>query len=151
MRFFNEPLVDNPHPKYPCGICSKLVGQRMKAVQCDLCNFWNHIKCDGIDDKSYTNLKQANKSDLYYCKICKEDIFAFQTLTDEDFHSRFNNINYINDNLNLKLSVSPDLRLLFSDLDNLNKEDNNAINCSYYMITPRQFQTQTIIIIQCFI
>ena len=104
----------------------------MKAVQCDLCNFWNHIKCDGIDDKSYSNLKQANKSDLYYCKICKEDIFAFQTLTDEDFHSRFNNINYINDNLNLKLSVSPDLRLLFSDLDNLNKEDNNAINCSYY-------------------
>ena len=32
MRFFNEPLVDDPHPKYPCGICSKLVGQRMKAV-----------------------------------------------------------------------------------------------------------------------
>ena len=42
-----------------------------------------------------------------------------------------NNIN-IHENLNLKLFVPSDLKILFNDIDSLNKEDNNAINCCYY-------------------
>ena len=38
----------------------------------------------------------------------------------------------INENLNFKLSPSPILKTLFNSLDNLNKDESNAINCSYY-------------------
>ena len=61
MRLFEEPPEGDPHPKYPCGVCSKFVGKRMKAVQCDLCNYWNHIKCDKIDDKTYNSLKKLGR------------------------------------------------------------------------------------------
>ena len=70
MRYFNEPADENP--KYPCGICSKIVKSSHKATQCDSCNFWNHIKCDQIDNTFYVNLTKSN--DIYLCKICKEDI-----------------------------------------------------------------------------
>ena len=62
MRHFEAPSEDNPNPIYPCGICSKRVGQRMKAVQCDLCNYWNHIKCDGIDNKIYETVNIYHKN-----------------------------------------------------------------------------------------
>jgi len=50
-RFFQEPTDKNP--KYPCGICAKIVSQRHKAIQCDTCNYWNHIKCNEISDSNY--------------------------------------------------------------------------------------------------
>ena len=69
MRYFTEPTEENA--KYPCGICSKNVTFRHKAIQCDSCNFWNHIKCDQIDIKTYEELKKSNNTEKYYCKICK--------------------------------------------------------------------------------
>ena len=83
MRYFNEPTEVNPI--YPCGICTKKVSQRNKAIQCDLCNYWNHIKCDDIDDKTYEALKKSTKSEIYYCKVCREEIFPFQTLSNDQF------------------------------------------------------------------
>ena len=59
MRYFVEPTEENS--KYPCGICSKNVNSSHKAIQCDSCNFWNHIKCDQIDNKTYEELKISNK------------------------------------------------------------------------------------------
>ena len=70
MRYFNEPTEENP--KYPRGICSKTVKSSHKATQCDSCNFWNHIKCDQIDNTSYVHLTKSN--DIYLCEICKEDM-----------------------------------------------------------------------------
>ena len=135
MRYFEEPAEDNLNPVYPCGICLKRVGQRMKAVQCDLCNYWNHIRCDGIDNKTYETLKKSLKTDLHYCKLCKEEIFVFQNLSnDQYFASIVKNVE-INENMNLKLSPSPVLKTLFNNLDNHNKDESNAINCSYYDFT----------------
>ena len=130
MRHFNEPNENDKNPKYPCGICLKTVGKRMKAIQCDLCNYWNHIKCDGIDNKTYEALKKSNDPELYYCKICKEDIFPFQTLSNDQYCTSIVKNIEINENLNLKTSPSPVLKVLFDDLDNSNEE--SPINCGYY-------------------
>ena len=130
MRFFIEPTEENPI--YPCGICTKKVGQRHKAIQCDLCNYWNHIKCDGIDNNMYTALKKLDDLDLYYCKICRQEIFAFNTLSDDQFFTSIVKNIDINENLNLKISPTPTLQILFNDLDNHNKDEPAAINCSYY-------------------
>ena len=78
-------LCESPEKVYHCGSCSKKVGKRHKAVQCDLCDKWNHIKCDGIDNKTYEALKKSNELEKYFCKICKENTFAFQKLSDDEF------------------------------------------------------------------
>ena len=31
--------------RYPCGICLKPVAKNHKAVKCDYCDLWIHIKC----------------------------------------------------------------------------------------------------------
>ena len=73
-RYFVDPPPENAENYvYPCGICSKRVGKRMRAIQCDLCNFWNHIKCDEIDNKQCENLKTCEEDIIHYCKICRKD------------------------------------------------------------------------------
>ena len=46
-------------PKYPCGICHKNVNE--KGIFCNNCNFWHHIKCNGISASEYEAL--SNESD----------------------------------------------------------------------------------------
>ncbi len=49
-----------PDPIYPCGCCNKKVNPRNKAVQCDICNYFNHIRCDGISAYEYEKMKIIN-------------------------------------------------------------------------------------------
>ncbi|XP_057296223.1 uncharacterized protein LOC130625172 [Hydractinia symbiolongicarpus] len=35
-------------PQYPCGICGNYVSSNHKVVQCDYCNKWIHIRCNGL-------------------------------------------------------------------------------------------------------
>ena len=37
------------YPKFPCRICEKNVSDKDKAVQCDLCKLWVHIKCNNLN------------------------------------------------------------------------------------------------------
>ena len=37
------------NPKFPCRICTKNVHDKDKAVQCDLCELWIHIKCNNLN------------------------------------------------------------------------------------------------------
>ena len=76
-------LTQSDDQLYHCGVCKRKVGVRNKAVFCDLCQLWNHIKCDGIDDKTYKDLKKSDDDEKYYCKLCKEGIFPFQKLSDD--------------------------------------------------------------------
>ena len=99
---------------FPCGACNKTVGKRMRAIQCDLCNYWTHIKCDGIEPSHYEILKKSDTTQHHYCKACKEEHFPFQTLNDEQYAASIvNNVN-INDDLNLKITPTPRLRSLFN-------------------------------------
>ena len=132
MRYFNDPPEIEINPRFPCGICNKNVNSNHKAVQCDLCNYHNHIKCDGVDNKTYDILVKSDDSVSHYCKICKEEIFAFQSLTDDQYIASIVKGIDVSENLNLRLFPPPALKILFNDLDNNNKDETIAINCSYY-------------------
>ena len=106
MRYFIEPAENDPNPRYPCGTCGRNVSEHMKAVKCDSCNFWNHIRCDEIIPYDYDKMLKLPLSErekiTHFCKICKEDCFPFQKLSEEEFlTSIIKNIEY-NEDLNLR-------------------------------------------------
>ena len=129
------PNVENQ--EYHCRICSKKVGHKHKAVQCDLCDYWNHIKCDGIDNKTYETLKKSDESEKYLCKLCKEETFVFQKLSDDEFFTSIVKNIDIKEDLNLRISPTSTLKTLFNDFSSHNKDEPSPISCSYYDISTR--------------
>ena len=67
------------YPKFPCRICAKNVSDKDKAVQCDLCELWVHIKCNDLSYLDYRYLQNSNKS--WYCIECCSKIFPFNSLS----------------------------------------------------------------------
>ena len=132
MRIFQEPLENDPYPKYPCGICLKNVGRHRKAVKCDSCRYWNHIKCEGIDNKMYEALKKEPENSIHFCKICMEENLPFQKISDNEFlTSIVKNIEF-NEDLNLAVKPPTWLKTLFTDFSDKNDDEAMPINCKYY-------------------
>ena len=71
--------------KYSCKICSKSVHNNHKAIQCDVCNQWVHIKCNCLDNSCYNLLK--NSTNPWFCAVCTADALPFQNLNNEQFFS----------------------------------------------------------------
>ena len=97
---------------------------------------WSHIKYDGIDNKTYEALKKSSDYESYFCKICKEETFAFQKLSDDEcFTSIVKHID-LRDDLNLRISPISALKTLFNDLSGHNKDEPSPINCDYSSLDP---------------
>ena len=45
--------------KSPCKICNNPVAKNHKAVQCDKCQLWVHMRCNKINIQTYHILKQS--------------------------------------------------------------------------------------------
>ena len=141
MRYFIEPTDDDPNPRYPCGTCGRNVSTRMKAIKCDSCNYWNHIRCDEITPYDYEKMLKlpqvVQEKHIHFCKICKEECFPFQKLSDEEFLiSVIKNIEY-NEDLNLRTCPPEGIRRLFTDFSHHSEDEPLAINCDYYDATTR--------------
>ena len=63
---------------YPCAVCKKSVLNQHKAICCDHCNQWVHIKCNDLNDLDYNLLKSNNE--FWYCILCTSEIFPFCTV-----------------------------------------------------------------------
>ena len=61
--------------------------ENMKALRCHSCNYKTHIRCDGITASEYTKIKKSieEKKEPYLCKICRDEVFPFNKLTDEQY------------------------------------------------------------------
>ena len=66
------------HPKFPCKIYAKNVKDKDKAVHCDFCELWNHIKCNNFNYLDYRYLQNCDES--WYCIECCSIIFPFNFL-----------------------------------------------------------------------
>ena len=62
--------------KFPCEICEEAVAGNHRAVCCDICNIWVHIKCNRINTQTYNILKKENAS--WSCIECSKSIFLFE-------------------------------------------------------------------------
>ena len=55
---------------FPCSICNKNVLTNQKAIQCDTCNKWCHIQCDGTSLETYNHLMITNDTVSWHCLFC---------------------------------------------------------------------------------
>ena len=127
-------------PKYPCAKCNRNVAKRHKAICCDICDKWIHIKCNLLNFNDYKKLQ--NDPSPFYCIQCTSTIFPYGKLTNNEFYSiatkgvlspdKASSItqpltpqiqNHIND-------LNEYLTKFSSELDD--DENLSPINCKYY-------------------
>ena len=123
------------HAKYPCRICAKNVHDKDKAVQCDLCELWIHIKCNNVNYLDYRYLQNCDES--WYCIECCSTIFPFNSLSsNKNFlaccTNTDNNITQWRDlehdhNSSLLLKPSSNLELLVNQFNDATPENNNDL------------------------
>lgn len=62
-------IAENPGPvRNPCGDCTKSVKSNQRAMLCDGCSYWYHLKCTELSLTDYNNLSQSNED--WYCRTC---------------------------------------------------------------------------------
>ena len=54
--------------KFPCKICENPVAKNHKAIQCDKCHLWVHIKCSKINTQTY-RLLERDETTIFVPKI----------------------------------------------------------------------------------
>ena len=67
------------NPKFLCRIRTKNVHYKDKAVPCDLCELWIHIKCNNLNYLDYRYLQNCDES--WYCIECCSTTFPFNSLS----------------------------------------------------------------------
>ena len=118
-----------------CGICYKRVNCNHKAIQCDNCNCWIHIKCNYVTPAQYENMIDSNES--WICKNCYPNTFACTTLDNEEFKLFFQGKNLEIDLLqNHKPNDIADTTF-YKNMNNLemDRADDIEINCEYYTLS----------------
>ena len=72
--------------KHPCLVCEKSVAKTHRALLCDLCEKWTHIKCSNISPSEYVEMCESEEP--WLCGHCKND-FTFP-FTDSFFEPETN-------------------------------------------------------------
>ena len=78
------PRVQGRKPRYPCTECEKGVISSSKAVDCDYCGQWTHIRCGtGITVAQY-ELAQQSGAELQFCCSACSPAATFLARSDRD-------------------------------------------------------------------
>ena len=107
---------------YPCSVCKKSVLSQHKAICCDHCNQWVHIKCNNLNDLDYNLLKSKNEN--WYCIICTPKILPFCQINEK--------MSIPKGNLNKPTDALVNLMNQLNNLTDDEKENEmNLPNCKY--------------------
>ena len=122
------------HPKFPCTICAKNVQDKDKAVQCDLCELWIHIRFNNLNYLDYRYLQNYDES--WYCIESCTTIFPFNSLSSNKsflvcFTNPDSNIKQWKDlekdhENYLSLKPSSNFELLVNQFNNATSENSNG-------------------------
>ena len=120
FSFGSSRLKSNCNFKYPCRICSKPCKCNQNSIECNICNYWSHLKCSQLTNIQYLHFVN-DQSLVYYCQKCCLDIFPFTSLNNDQLISLNNEHNFMDYN-SLHLSL------------NNNNINNNTIHKQYIEI-----------------
>ena len=91
--------------KSPYGICHKSVANNHRAIQCDICQAWIHIKCNCISPREYELLNESTEN--WFCINCIKDNLPLCSISEE-------HLSLLNQGQNLHLDSIP----CYMDLEN---------------------------------
>ena len=121
------------HPKFPCRICAKNVHDKDKAVKCEPCELWIHIKCNKLNYFDHRYLQNCDES--WYCIDCCSTIFPFNSLSSNknflacctNTDSNITQWKDLENDHNSSLSLKPisNLELLVNQFNNATPENSN--------------------------
>ena len=124
--------------KFPCGICHKSVARNHRALQCDTCEAWIHIKCNYVSANVYERLKESTEA--WFCINCIKDNLPLFSVSGEQ-------LILLNQGKNLELDDIPeniDLEnsknvAFFKEINGIKikRGDGSTQNSDYY--TPSEF------------
>ena len=126
--------------KYPCSVCQKCVKTNDRALCCDICEKWVHIKCNEITPAKYKELQNYEDSEPFICIACirSELPFGFENneclkLTMEKGLGSESNLENINFNIsrNERKTINQISQLI---IENTDPENENNDFCNYYNI-----------------
>ena len=133
--------------KFPCSSCEKNFNINHRAIQCDICDQWIHLKCNFLNSKDYDSLKISE--DPFICIKCFETIIPFSKLSNKEFTiSVINGVNgFNNDKTNIDFLPPSEINTVIelnnfinqnfspsSDDKGNGEEDPHPTNCNYYNI-----------------
>ena len=127
--------------KHPCSICLGPVAKNQKAIFCDNCNKWCHVKCNGTSEEKYQSLIEEDDTIPFICIKCDViDIFDELPFSDSSKEELFiNNVAGITSNVlkNITISLDNSEKCTVKRITQLLNE--NALNdqsltnkCKYY-------------------
>ena len=64
---------------------AKKLAKNHKAIECDNCKLWVHLKCNKINVQTYKLLQ--NDHAAWFCLTCSKTIFPFSELNEEELCS----------------------------------------------------------------
>ena len=106
---------------FSCKNCKNNVTNSSKAIQCDLCDSWVHIKCNDLNYIDYKFLQNSN--DPWFCISCCSEIFPFSTVKNKNFISNFydsnKSKNIVDKDSSLLLKLSEHLKQLVNQFNNM--------------------------------
>ena len=127
-------------------MCLKAVAKNHKAIECNLCNKWVHIKCNKFNKKDYITY-QEDEERPFYCIKCLADSLPLQNLSNNQFDLTNKGIHYPEEMNVEEVHLSPSqldmIRKINNSIskgldfeDDINSEEavGNPIDCKYYSI-----------------
>ena len=74
-----------PNPRNPCAVCHCAVKNNHRAIFCDSCHLWTHLKCTSFSTDYYTVLTISRED--WFCATCLTEISPFNHFEDDtDFY-----------------------------------------------------------------
>ena len=132
-------------PKEPCLKCNRNVNKNHRAVCCDICNRWVHIKCNFFNPIDYKRLQHDPLP--FFCINCISEMLPFEKVTNNEFYSFITRGSIFPDNYESTISrqLSPQIQEHVKKLNSLfqnptcEDSDNEVspIDCNYY--DPEEF------------
>ena len=121
-----------------CNICTRNIRGNAKAVCCDFCDRWVHIKCNSISSSKYDELSEEDNDEQFLCIKCFNEELPFGFQNDTIFNQAIT-LGLNSPNLqDVKFDISKTEKKTISFLNKTIFESNDPnikrSHCKYYSI-----------------
>lgn len=125
--------------KHPCSICEKSVAENHKAIKCDECQCWSHIKCNYVKLSEYE--QKIGKNESWICLKCIPSVLPFTQVSTEHLKLSFQGKDSVVDGIDTGIPYGTELPDLNTILDDgINPNELNIPECKYF--TPSELNCQ---------